>query len=234
MRAIFVVLVIANLLLLSLQWVSPSETAETEQGRASSSPEAPSLRLLSEAEEGALTGAAQAQQKRDSSRSRPAEEARPLCEWVGPFANAAQADSLQQRLQALDVSADQRSLEISDGRGYWVHLPPELSQRAALQKLHELQAKEIDSYVIPRGELENGISFGMFSRQSLAAARRDELVDMGYDAQIHEIERTHREIWLAMPVREAGALSDTLWEELLATTPELERRQNFCSGVASE
>ncbi|WP_157209907.1 SPOR domain-containing protein [Marinimicrobium agarilyticum] len=157
-----------------------------------------------------------------------------MCEWLGPFASPAEADALQQRLGALDVSADRRALEVSDGLGYWVHLPPELSQRAALQKLHELQAKDIDSYVIPRGELENGISFGMFSREPLATARRDELVAMGYDANIHEIERTHREIWLAMPVRDAEALSESLWEELLATAPELGRRQNFCSGVASE
>lgn len=234
MRAIFAVLVIANLLLLSLRWISPPPTEAPPQARASSVQDAPSLRLLTEAEEGALSVSAVGRDGRSSPRSRPSEESRPLCEWVGPFASPADADALQQRLRALDVPANRRALEISDGRGYWVHLPPELSQRAALQKLHELQAKDIDSYVIPRGELENGISFGMFSREPLAKARRDELVAMGYDAEIHEIERTHREIWLAMPVRDADALSASLWEELLATAPELERRQNFCSGVASE
>ncbi len=234
MRAIFAVLVVANLLLLSLRWISPSEVEESQQSRAPSVRGAPSLHLLAEAENEMLASVARERTGQASSRSRAPEESRPLCEWLGPFATAAEADALQQRLRALDVSADRRALEISDGRGYWVHLPPELSHRAALQKLHELQAKDIDSYVIPRGELENGISFGMFSREPLAAARRDELVAMGYEAEIHEIERTHQEIWLAMPVREAEALSAGLWEELLATAPELERRQNFCSGVASE
>lgn len=234
MRAIFAVLVVANLLLLSLRWISPSEVEPSQQGRTPSLQGAPSLHLLAEADNESLASAARGLSGQSPVQSRAPEERRPLCEWLGPFATPAEADALQQRLRALDVSANRRVLEISDGRGYWVHLPPELSQRAALQKLHELQAKDIDSYVIPRGELENGISFGMFSREPLAVARRDELVAMGYDVEIHEIDRTHREIWLAMPVRDAEALSASLWEELLAAAPELERRQNFCSGVASE
>jgi len=232
MRAILAVLVLVNVLLLALYQlgVMPS-SVPSGPGEAPVVPRsAPSLQLLSEAS-GELPRAGQSQSDQDQGS---VSDALPLCALVGPFTERDDAEFIGQRLRALDVTAESQDLEVSDGRGYWVHLVPELSQREALRRLHELQAKQIDSYVIPRGELANGISFGMFSRRALAEARRDELQALGYDAKIREVERTHRETWLVMPASQARALSDRLWEELLAEYPSLERRQNLCPGVASE
>ncbi|MAN50367.1 MULTISPECIES: SPOR domain-containing protein [Marinimicrobium] len=232
MRAILAVLVLVNVLLLALHQfgVIPTSGPSGSGEAPVVPPSAPSLQLLSEASgELPLAGHSQSDQDQGS-----VSDALPLCVLVGPFTEHGDADSIGQRLRALDVTAESQNIEVSDGRGYWVHLAPELSQREALRRLHELQAKQIDSYVIPRGELANGISFGMFSRRALAEARRDELQALGYDAKIREVERTHREIWLVMPALQARALSDRLWEELLAEYPTLERRQNLCPGVASE
>ncbi len=233
MRAILTVLVVVNLLLLVLHWagVFTEQKMPHTESAAALSGDAPALTLLSEAEGG--LSAVDRSAERESGAD-PVADALPLCTLVGPFAERSVAESLGQRLQALDVSAEIRDLEVSDGQGYWVYLAPELSQREALRRLHELQAKQIDSYVIPRGELANGISFGMFSRQALAQARKEELQGLGYDARIREVERTHRETWVVMPVLQARALADRLWEELLAGHPETTLRQNLCPGVASE
>lgn len=239
MRAIFFVLLLANLLLFALQWVSMGEQeADTIAEKAGPELEGvPSLSLLRETGE-PREAPASAREPETSLASDPSGSAdlgeNPLCTLVGPYADRPSAETAVQRLQALDLDARVRDLEVPDGEGYWVYLEPELSHRAALRRLHELQAKQIDSYIIPRGDLENGISFGMFSREALARARRDEMREQGYEARIREIERTHREIWVSLPPGDAQKLGEGLWEDLLEQAPELERRQNFCPGVASE
>ncbi|WP_341938881.1 SPOR domain-containing protein [Marinimicrobium sp. C2-29] len=244
MRAIFFVLLLANLLLFLLQWVTLGEgEAEAGAGKAGAELEGvPSLSLLPKLPESGepreSSAPAPEREPEASLASDPSGSAdlgeNPLCTLVGPYADRPSAETAVQRLQALDLDAQVRDLEVPDGEGYWVYLEPELSHRAALRRLHELQAKQVDSYIIPRGDLENGISFGMFSRKALAEARRDEMSDQGYEARIREIERTHREIWVSLPPGDARKLGEGLWEDLLEQAPELERRQNFCPGVASE
>lgn len=234
MRAIFFVLLMANALLLASHWL----VGPTDAPPARSGPSLPSgaaeLALLSERSDDtpASTPGPRVSEQRLADTAELGEGA--LCTLLGPFSASVDAEPLVQRLRSLDVDAEVRDLEVPDGRGYWVYLPPELSHRAALRRLHELQAKDIDSYVIPRGELANGISFGMFSRSELAQARQQEMLDQGYGAQIREIERTHRETWIMLPPGQARRLGDNLWQELLASVEGLERRQNFCPGVASE
>lgn len=234
MRAIFFVLLLVNLVLFALHWVD-TPTQDTSKA-APKLDQASSLSLLSEASE-SVSGR-RAADSSAASVSRPAASAdlgtSPLCTLLGPFTDRAAAETTLQRLQALDLDASVRDLEVPDGKGYWVYLEPELSHRAALRRLHELQAKQIDSYIIPRGDLANGISFGMFSREALALARRDEMQDLGYEARIREIERTHREVWISLSPGSAQNLGDSLWDDLLEQFPGLERRQNFCPGVASE
>lgn len=157
----------------------------------------------------------------------------PLCTLVGPFAETSSAENLLERLSSLDVKGRIEGVEVSDGEGYWVYLPPELSHKAALRRLHELQAKKVDSYIIPRGELAMGISLGMFSQEEHARQRREELEALGYEAQIEEISRTHRETWISLPLSQAARVADGFWVELLSDQPGLEKRQNFCPGVAS-
>lgn len=239
MRAIFLVLLLGNLLLLALQWVGPAEQSPGGASASAVSDRVPSLALLSEQE-----------RQRSPNRPTPPEPAlrreqepvassaelaaTPLCTLLGAFSDPAAAEPVVQRLRALDIEAQVRNIEVPDGTGYWVYLPPELSRRAALRRLHELQAKQIDSYVIPRGELANGISFGMYTREPLAHARQEEMIARGYDAQIREIDRTQRETWVSLAPEDAHQLGDELWNSLRERFPNLERRQNFCPGVASE
>jgi len=233
MRAIFFVLVMANALLLASYWLADPAEPPARPG-ASLPSGAAELALLSERGDGAEPPAPAPSVSEEHLVETAELGEGALCTLIGPFSASADAEPLMQRLRSVDVDAEVRDLEVPDGRGYWVYLPPELSHRAALRRLHELQSKDIDSYVIPRGELANGISFGMFSRSDLAEARRREMRDQGYDAQIREIERTHRETWITLPPGQARRLGDNLWRELLASASGLERRQNFCPGVASE
>lgn len=161
-------------------------------------------------------------------------DGKPLCELVGPFSDLDKADEFIERLNGIEVSGGVREIELPSGLGYWVYLKPLRSRKDALRRLNELQTKGVDSYVIPKGELENGISLGMFSQKSLADARLKEMTREGLDPQLKEIERSYREIWVMLDQGEGAKMSKYTWESLLDGTNMLERRQNYCLDVASQ
>ncbi|WP_111643387.1 SPOR domain-containing protein [Marinimicrobium alkaliphilum] len=223
MRAILITLVGVNLVAFALQWFWWHPAPSLDE--APPELEGQSLELL---------GSESRQSTLGQNQAAPTPTPPRYCVMVGPFAGTEPADGLVGRLSSLEVGAWVQELEVSDGQGYWVYLPPEVSQQAALRRLYELQAKGIDSYVIPRGELANGISLGMFVSEVSAEARRTELSDLGYDAQLRTVDRTLRETWVLMPRREARSLAPSRWETLLERTGDVERRENLCPGVASE
>ena len=157
----------------------------------------------------------------------------PICTLVGPFADLAKGEQLLQRMRALEIEADIRELEMPGESGFWVYLKPEISRKEALRRLHELQAKGIDSFIIPTGDLANGISFGLYNQLEQAETAAKLLNDQGYMADIKSVERTYQESWVVLNVQEAQKVSAELWFQLLEGLPNLQQRQNFCSGVAS-
>ncbi|MCW8196843.1 hypothetical protein F6455_18790 [Proteobacteria bacterium 005FR1] len=164
-----------------------------------------------------------------------AEPAAPLlCTLVGPFSELLKAEYFQERLAALDVLASVQELEVPGEVSYWIYLPPRESRKQAFNEFRELQAKGIDSYVIPKGELANGISFGMFSQPNLAKSRLEDMRSRGYAAELKEVTRTYKEIWAVAAAAEAAKLAPESWLQVMASEDNLERRQNFCPAVASE
>lgn len=192
-----------------------------------------SLRLLSELNTAAIQAMKSASQAPQTSSFGQA-PSEPLCTMVGPFVAVLQAEYLVERLAALDVAARIEELEIPGEMGYWVYLPPRQTRRQAFNELREIQAKGIDSYVIPKGELANGISFGMFSQPALATSRMDDMRSRGYAAEIKETPRLYRETWVVLAPGQAQYLDTAMWDKVLQGSAEVERRQNYCPPVASD
>lgn len=164
----------------------------------------------------------------------PSRDGKLLCEMVGPFANNEVANDFVERLTAIEIASSIRELELPAGPGYWVYLEPQSSRRDALRLLSELQSKRIDSYVIPKGDLANGISLGMFSKKSLSDARVREMAAIGLTPLVEEIERTYRELWVMLEPGEDLKMSKLTWERVMEEINMLERRQNYCLDVASQ
>ena len=156
-----------------------------------------------------------------------------LCLMVGAFASQVDAQEFMTRLAVLDVASYEHPVDLSAGEGYWVYLPPFASRDEARRRLAELQARGIDSYIIPKGELENGISLGVFTRRDLAEARLAELKRLGLSVDLYSIERSHREHWVMLGESEEHKLDESVWLALLRENISLRRRQNLCSDVAS-
>jgi hypothetical protein len=155
------------------------------------------------------------------------------CELIGPFAELLHAEYLVERLTALEVASAIKQVEIADGKNYWVYLKPEMSEKEALRRLSEIQqAKAIDSYIIPSGELANGISFGQFASEKEATEKAEQIRAQGYAAEIKEIPKSHNETWVEVHQKVGQKISEEKWLSLLKEEKAIERRQNYCLGVA--
>jgi cell division septation protein DedD len=183
------------------------------------------IRLLSEA--GASSPRSQA--------AAPVAEASPeaaVCLFLGSFEEEARAKVVEQRLLSLDIQADVRSVDAAAGVEYWVYLPPLASRQASLRQLRELQARRIDSYIITQGELANGISLGIFPRNDSANSVMQRLRDVGYEPQIRELPRAHRNFWVRVAPQSRRLADEYLLGRLAGDFAGLQHQLMPCEGVA--
>lgn len=157
----------------------------------------------------------------------------PMCKMVGPFDTEQAANILIERLSVLDVAAQVHPVELSSGKGHWVYFPAQSSREAARQRLAQLQSRGVDSYIIPKGDLKNGISLGVFSEKALADARVAELQAMGYAPKVQIIDRSYEEIWVMLPPGEEQKIGGSTWQKLIYVDFSLQEQENLCLDVAS-
>lgn len=224
MRLIFLLLFLVNLTLLF--WRYGPGLPDHYLGTANKSParvtvQGRQLQLLGEPE---LTVA----QSVSSPKVSP-----PLCKMVGPFDSEQTAATFTERLAVLDLAAQVRHVELSSGEGYWVHFPAEASRDAARRRLAQLQSRGVDSYMIPKGELKNGISLGVFSQKKSANAKVAELKAMGYEPEVRVIDRLYKEIWVVLDEGEEQKIAKSAWKTLTQENFSLQERENLCLDVAS-
>ncbi|WOX06776.1 SPOR domain-containing protein [Microbulbifer pacificus] len=235
MRWIFFLLAAANLGLLA--WFVTTDTAPAARVAPQVvEGDAGSIALVSEADSSQLSAPARevappASVTRQKAPVRAAKSTAQLCSLVGPFDEAYQGEEVARRLQALQVPAAMKEIEMQGQMRYWVFLAPLNSSQEAFRKLRELQAAGIDSYVIPKGSLENGISFGIFSEEERARILTNELQGRGFAAQYREEPQTYLERWVVVENTGNGEIADGFWQQLQLDYPEIDRRQNLCSEI---
>lgn len=241
MRWIFFLLLIANLGLFG--WFLNKDQAPAARVTAvATDVGVNTISLVSEVDSAELEAVAPPPERSSPEVAAGAQtRAAPLCTLVGPFEEAYQGEDVVQRLQALQVDAVLRDVEMQGQMRYWVYLAPLNSTREAFRKLRELQAAGIDSYVIPKGSLENGISFGIFSELARAQSLARELRERGFAAEFREEPQTYLERWVVLtnedPVSAVGAgeqIGDEFWQQLQLDYPDIERRQNLCSEIQQD
>ncbi len=156
-----------------------------------------------------------------------------ICWQIGPFKEEVSGKQVMSRLASLDIALQLQSVEIPGKPDYWVHLPPQVSRKAAIKLLRELQAKKIDSFLITEGDLANGLSLGFFTEEARAKKVYDQRVKQGYGAQIKVVPRMYTELWAVFDTGEYGKFSDALWQTIKEGNKGLERRKNYCDKIAS-
>jgi cell division septation protein DedD len=154
------------------------------------------------------------------------------CLFLGSFQQEDAARQVEQRLTALDIEAQVRSVDAAAGLDYWVYLAPLASRQASLRQLKELQARKIDSYIITQGDLANGISLGIFPRSDSAESVMQRLRDAGYEPLLRELPRAQRSFWVRV-APESRRLADDVLQRLAADFKDLQHQIMPCESVAS-
>ncbi|MDD0841302.1 SPOR domain-containing protein [Pseudomonas sp. Gutcm_11s] len=154
------------------------------------------------------------------------------CLFLGSFQQEDGARQVEQRLMALDIQAEVRSVDATAGLDYWVYLAPLASRQASLRQLKELQARRIDSYIITQGDLANGISLGIFPRSDSAESVLQRLRDAGYEPLLRELPRAQRSFWVRI-APESRRLADDAMPQLASDFKELQHQIMPCESVAS-
>ncbi|WP_062266829.1 SPOR domain-containing protein [Endozoicomonas arenosclerae] len=168
------------------------------------------------------------------SRKETREKSEAQCLVVGPFESSYQADQLQQKLFSLGVASRERSDSETVLADYWVHIPPRSNRQSAIRLLRELQGQGIDSFVITQGELANGISLGLFSKESSANEVSRRVQEAGYEPSIKKLPREPETFWLEMTDSEAAKLSEGFWEKQAGEYNDLKMLEKNCKSVASD
>lgn len=164
----------------------------------------------------------------------PAPTAAPsTCQMVGPFKEKVSALQMRARLGELGIGSTTYQISIPDKIDYWVHLGPLRTRKQALELLHELQSKKIDSFLIADGELSNGISLGFFTREELAQSVLKTRKEQGYDAKIRAVPRVVTEFWELVPEDQRGRLTAQGLMRLRSGMPGVEVRKNSCDLIAT-
>lgn len=121
---------------------------------------------------------------------------------------------------------------------YRVFLPPASSRAVATIMLDSLseQAAEaelpIESYLITRGSLTNGIALGVFESLDNAQAVHAATLQLGYSPEIQEIPRSEGGFALRLEASGAIGLESPEWLDLAMESPNIEATENLCETIA--
>ncbi|WP_426417953.1 SPOR domain-containing protein [Aestuariirhabdus sp. LZHN29] len=230
MRWILLILLLANGVFFSYQWYLDSRVVDYRPEQAvSAQGSGEPLLLLTEEQK----------LKRKPRQPQPvvpqqaAVEDTGMCIYLGPFQAVESAQTLHQRLTALNVGGEVQTVKVAGEPDFWVYMKPLVSREEALRQLKELQRQKIDSFVVTQGEMENGISLGLFTKKASAERVLTRMQGAGYAAEMKLVERYRDEFWVTVTDAEARRVGEDVWEKIAKDYQFIEKEQNLCKAVAS-
>ena len=149
------------------------------------------------------------------------------CLTLGPLGDTAPLTEIQTWLEQRGASVDIRTDERREVALYWIYFPPVTSRREAVAQVERLREEGLsDVIVVPKGDMENAISLGVFSRTDTRDRRLRELNAKGYQPSISPRYRTTLATWM-----DVSAPEDTISDDAVqARWPELELVRKPCAG----
>ena len=160
------------------------------------------------------------------------------CYTLGDFSSIDDASSFIAGLGDAAFSADVSLSGDPLSSQYRLFIPPASSRGIATITLDSLSDSitaaeiEIETYLITRGMLENGIALGVFSELANAEAARSAVQGLGYAPEIEEMPRSTGEIRVQLQLLERYVLENPAWLELTADRPDLIITENLCETIA--
>ena len=143
-----------------------------------------------------------------------APEAAPVvqCFTVGPFLTSSDGFVARMKGKGFSVRIEQRKAE---GKDYWIYVPPFTNRGRAEEKLSELKAKGVESFIVSEGRFVNAISLGHFSKKELAQSFRDKMTAAGVVVEYREMASEGTVDWVYVaPAASKSDLRSTIDADL--------------------
>ena len=219
MRALFLLLLLANLLFLAwATWISPPAPLA---GQATpSAPDRKAIRLLREAREAEPAAAA-------AGAAATADLQAAACVSLGPFLTPAQAEAAGARLTRLGFTYRTRAATDEVRVGLWVRVADLATPEDAATALAALRTAGLaDAEAVSDETAGNLISLGVFAEPERAAAVAERARQAGYATETSDRTRAADVSWLDVDRQANGGLPalDATGIEAGAGEPPLELR----------
>ena len=160
-----------------------------------------------------------------------------LCTLVSGFTSIDSASALLLDAEQLALTGGVILLGEPLPSQYRVYLPPSSSREIAAITLAGVSESssaadlEIETYLITRGALANGVALGVFSARENADEVRAAVAELGYSPQIEEIPRSDGGIGVWLRNSDSGPLEEAEWLDLSTERSDLIRSENLCQTL---
>ncbi|MES9814165.1 MAG: hypothetical protein ABW161_06025 [Candidatus Thiodiazotropha sp.] len=159
----------------------------------------------------------------------PAAEVMPVCRTIGYLESRSDAEIVSVSLRALGLKPELQSETSNEQAGVWVLIPPQTTRREAIEISNRLERDGVsDLWRFTSGELVHAISLGLFRNEERAEARKNEIIDLGYEAIIKPRYRQKTKYWLYFQEGTPTSDSKKGWNDLFAKFPDLESNETAC------
>lgn len=211
MRALFLAVLLANLLLFGWYYRQAGPPASGSRGRVALHTDVPRLQKINPGaqavypEQRAPAGASAvpvvAPKKTPPAGAGPAPAE---CLSVGPYDTRAAAEADAKRYRQVGLAVGRRRVPEQFKVGQWVYLGPYASRAVAVTHRDRLRAKGIrDLYVVAAPAWRNAVSLGLYSHRKSVERRLRQLRRLGVHPKVRPRFRSRERFWLT--VRAAGS-----------------------------
>ncbi len=151
------------------------------------------------------------------------------CYTIGPLENEDDISALSAWFSAQGSHATLRSDERREVASTWVFLPPHKSREAADARMRAMQRANIeDIFVIPRGDMANAISLGLYSQSDTLHRRVSQLEERGFTPSVLARYRTVTASWFDVTTSAAQPMTVGVLGQIF---PDLIIRQVTCADA---
>jgi hypothetical protein len=157
------------------------------------------------------------------------------CMTLGPLEDKTAIPEIQAWLEQRGARVDVRVDERREVALYWVFFPPRESRAVAVEEVVRMKAQGIeDIIVVPKGDMANAISLGVFSRPESRDRRLKELNGKGYQPSIGPRYRTKVASWMDVTLGAQEGQSALDRGAVESRWPKVRITTGPCSGEAAQ
>jgi len=118
------------------------------------------------------------------------------CGTLGPFKSRIQAKRIRRKLGALQKIGIEQKPTLVD-KSYWVLMPPLATRNEARAMVEKLKAAGVkDLWLVPKGDMRNAISLGLYSRKDAAYSHAENLRGKGFEVEVKPKQEEVSRYWL--------------------------------------